>query len=462
MLVPRDILFIMVATAILTLGLASLVAAAFVDRCGKRGFLWFGLFAAPYGAALLCRTFLPPGSGNRMDAFVVLFGKLSGLVSAIPAMLLFREWYGDGWHAVMKAVMLLYGVAVVIVLGLMAMHDRPRAIPSPGILLIILFPIVLILDRAAGYRVPPLRYRRLVFAGLCAFFVAFSYDHIAHWRDGNEQAMTEPIGFTVLLICFGIAVSRQVAAEQAEWISMRTEMEAARKIQAAILPATTPAVSGVSIAARYSPMTSVAGDFYCFLPQGAAQLSVVLADVMGHGVPAALVASMVKVSVLASEDRKRRPGEILEDVNTMLYREAPGQYSTAVYLSIDGTSGSGSYSAAAHPPPLLWRRAMKSIEQLDGGGLLLGFRPTEGYGEERFSLGARDRLLIYSDGLTEAENERGATYGDTRLRSFIQTEETLATEAFASALLADVRTWSSRDGAPAQQDDITFVVMDFH
>jgi sigma-B regulation protein RsbU (phosphoserine phosphatase) len=436
--------------------------AHFVAAPSKRwGLLWFGLFAGPYGMALIVRSVLSPIEGSQPETLLVIFGKSVGLLAAIPALLLFQEWYGNGWHMASRFLIAVYTTAVILVLGLMAFQDRPKSIPSPGILLVILFPLFLLLDRITGYRSPPAPHRSIIFGGLLAFFVSFSYDHLAHRLSGNEIATTEPIGFMVLAICFGIVVAKQVATNERERIAMEDEMAAAREIQARILPAIVPSVPGLSIAVRYSPMTAVAGDFYAFLETGVPRIGITLADVMGHGVPAALVASMVKVSVTSSVERDADPPTVLKELNTTLFREAPGQYTTAVYISIDHDAGYGKYSSAGHPPPLLWRSAPRLLDKLNGNGLLLGVRKEEEYAANEFTFRRGDRLLIYSDGLTEAESEAGACFGDVRLPALIRAKEKLSAEDFATTLLGEVHAWCHKGDTSSQSDDITFVVVDF-
>jgi sigma-B regulation protein RsbU (phosphoserine phosphatase) len=380
-------------------------------------------------------------------------------VASIPALLLFQEFYGTGWRLSSKWLIWTYALALAGVLCLMAIHERPRSIPSPGITLVILVPLVLLVNHIAGYHPPPIKGRLAIFTGLLAFFVAFSYDHLAHWR-GNVRATTEPLGFIVLMLCLGYVVSRRVATNEAEWLSMSTEMRAARRIQTAILPSTVPTITGYSVAARYSPMTAVAGDYYSFPQTQPDCMGIILADVMGHGVPAALVASMVKVSVFASAENREGPANIIGDLNATLCKEASGQFATAVYLSLNRESGVGKYSTAGHPPPLLWRHRKQKLQALETAGLLLGVRSGEVFSESDFSFEAGDRLLVYSDGLTDAANKAGVTFGDGQLSVLIAEKQLLPAEQFATTLLEEVLAWSTHDSEPSQSDDITFVVVD--
>jgi serine phosphatase RsbU (regulator of sigma subunit) len=183
---------------------------------------------------------------------------------------------------------------------------------------------------------------------------------------------------------------------------------------------------------------------------------------MGHGVPAALVASMVKVAVSSQRGHSGEPARVIGELNTILCHEVREQYVTAVYLYLDAVNGTGRYSAAGHPPPLLWRRGRQALEKLEETGLLLGVRPNEPYSESEFSFEIGDRLLLYTDGLLEAENAGGQSFGEAALPTFIQEKQGLGAEQFADLLLNEVLGWS-RDGTqPRQEDDITMLVIDIH
>jgi len=459
---PQEpLLLVMAGSAILTVGLLTLCAHFASALSRERILLWFGLFAAPYGLALILRSILLPEWDARVDLVVVIVGRLIGLASSISALLLFREFYGKGWRLSSKWLIWAYAFAVVAVLFFMATHERARAIPSPGITLVILVPLVVLVDRLAGYHSPPIKGRPVIFWGLSIFFLTFSYDRLSHLWMGGARAVSEPFGFLILTICLGYVVSRRVATNEAEWISMAGEMRAARKIQAAILPVSMPRLGDWSFAARYAPMTAVAGDFYGFARTLEESIGIIVADVMGHGVPAALVASMVKVSVFAGAEKGEGPDGIIGNLNTTLYQEVPGQYATAVYVSLNRKQAVGRYSAAGHPPPLLWHRSSQMLESLDAAGLLLGVRPEQIYTVNEFKFEKGDRLLLYTDGLTEAENAAGLSFGDLSLPMLLfASRQSYTAEQFADGLLKDVLAWSADETGPGQSDDITFVVVD--
>jgi sigma-B regulation protein RsbU (phosphoserine phosphatase) len=295
---------------------------------------------------------------------------------------------------------------------------------------------------------------------LLIFFLAFSYDHLLNFKLGVFRSRVEPLGFLILIACIGRVVARRVALNEAEWISMSAEMQAARRIQEAILPSEMPILGDWTISACYSPMSSVAGDFYGFPSAHPDSLNVIIADVMGHGVPAALIASMIKVSVFAGAEKMRSAPAILDDLNSTLCKDAPGQYASAAYMTLDRRGGIGRYTSAGHPPPLLRRRTAKRIDRLDQSGLLLGVKADQIYREAVFRFDKGDRLLLYSDGLTEPENQAGVSFGDGLLLDLLAGSDDLTAEQFASALLQGVLRWQETGPEARQTDDVTLVVVD--
>jgi sigma-B regulation protein RsbU (phosphoserine phosphatase) len=321
-------------------------------------------------------------------------------------------------------------------------------------------PAILLLGRLMGYKPPHAQDQGVLSLGLLALFLTFAHDRIASTRLFDWHASTEPYGLFVLICCLGYAATRRVLANERMLVSLGEEMRAATRIQNSILPHSKPDMVSFHLAVRYAPMTAVAGDFYDFLVIRPGCLGIVVADVTGHGVPAALVASMVKVAVSAHMDVGAEPGKVIAGLNSTLCRQAQGQYATAVYVFLDQATRVGCYSAAGHPPLLLWRRANRTLLELKESGLLLGVRPSEEYAQTEFTLEAGDRLLVYTDGLVEAVNARGEAFGEAQLGKFITTHQDLPAEQFAERLLDKVLGWPENGSTRAQADDITVVVID--
>ena len=456
------ITLLIVGAVIATIGATAVTVYIFRRRDRERYLIWFGLFSILYGIALVVRNFVFRLGFGQPQVIGLSVERLISMLTIVPGLLLFEEFYGRGWRSSIRWLIGIYCVLAVVAVIPVAHLSSLELIPSARTVLVIMVPVVLIVGRLAGYRAPVLPSSRVLFAGLLAFYCAFSLDRLRHSVPGASRSEIEPYGFLILAVCLGYVVAQRVIADQKRLVSLTDEMRAATKIQEAILPRTVPSLQNVKIAVRYAPMTAVAGDLYDFPAVRPDCIGVLVADVKGHGVPAALVASMVKVAVLSQPGRDGEPASVMAGLNTILCDEVREQYVTAVYLYLDAVNRIGRYSAAAHPPPLLWRRERQVLEKLEEPGLLLGVRSNEPYVNSDFSFEMGDRLLLYTDGLVEAENAAGESFGEAALPIFLQEKQGLGAEQFVDLLLNEVLAWS-RDGTRRQQeDDITVLVIDIH
>jgi len=234
------------------------------------------------------------------------------------------------------------------------------------------------------------------------------------------------------------------------------ELETARQIQRSILPKRPPAIDGLSIAAHYDSMAEVAGDFYDFVVTPSGQLGVLVADVSGHGVPAALVASMVKIALAVQEGEIVDPGLVLARMNRALCGRFELAYVTATFALIDPEARRLTYAAAGHPSPLLVRSGGR-VDSLDERGMVLGFLPDAAYASATVqNLEAGDRLVFYTDGITEASRTDGEFFGDRQFRETLTLGRSQPADRFLATLIARAREWTGADFA----DDVTVVVVD--
>lgn len=453
---------LVLASAILASGLAAMAAYAFAWKSNERILLWFGLFAAPYGLELLTRNPVFPLAFHQPPLWWLFIESLIEFGSIIPALLLLQDLYGKGWRSSLTWLIRIYSLFAIVGFSVSVYKDRPDLIPAPGLGVIILLPLVLFYGRVMGYRAPKFPHRAVLFAGLILYFLAFVHDRLINaaasvWRPGFG-----PYGFFVLVCSLGYVVVQRVLTNEKQLSALSEEMHTANQIQTSILPGSVPKVEGVDIAVQYAPLTAVAGDFYDFLSTECHCLGILLADVTGHGVPAALVASMIKVAVSTQLSNAAAPSKVLAGINSILCRQAPGQYVTAVYCYYDQRLRVLRYSAAGHPPPLLWQGRARRLLPLEEGGLLIGVRSDEVYPQAEISMDARDRLLIYTDGVPEAINSACQPFGEFRLPSIIEANAHLSAQRFSEFLLEEVRAWSRSAGQVKRSDDITFLVIDFH
>src|ERR1700758_17439 len=166
---------------------------------------------------------------------------------------------------------------------------------------------------------------------------------------------------------------REQLAEQL--LTIQKELETARQIQMSILPSEIPKIEGLDIAARYIPMTAVAGDFYDFIVVDEKHIGILVADVSGHGIPAALIASMLKVALSAQVAHAADPAQVLSGLNQALCGKFEHHYITAAYLFVDMQKRMLTYAGAGHPPLLLWGGSAEGVRDVDENGLFLGKFP---------------------------------------------------------------------------------------
>jgi phosphoserine phosphatase RsbU/P len=201
-------------------------------------------------------------------------------------------------------------------------------------------------------------------------------------------------------------------------------------------------------------MTSVAGDFYEFIYTGNGTAGLLVADVSGHGVPAALIASMMKVAITSQRHYATNPERLLAGVNEALCGNTQNQFVTAAYLHLDASCGKFCYAAAGHPPMLLLRDAQ--VFRIEENGLVLALLSSAVYTSTKQPLLRGDRLLLYTDGIIEAANAGGEEFGYERVGSLLQASAKMAAEEAADLIVNTVSGWSS-----SQSDDLTLIVCDY-
>ena len=200
-------------------------------------------------------------------------------------------------------------------------------------------------------------------------------------------------------------IRQQLAAQL---LAIQKELALARQIQLSIMPRHIPKLAGLDIAARYSPMTSVAGDFYDFIPVDDKHLGVFVADVSGHGVPAALVASMLKIALAAQTANASDPAKVLAGLNQALCGKFQDHYVTAAYMFVDLEKNIIRYSGAGHPPLLLGAGAGSSTREVLENGLFIGMFPAAAYTQCRDTRGARlPRCSLYGWNTGNLQFRRG-------------------------------------------------------
>lgn len=260
--------------------------------------------------------------------------------------------------------------------------------------------------------------------------------------------------------------------ESQEKLRLESELEIAREIQRQLFPRGAPEVSGLRLCGVSKPARTVSGDFYDFLRLGENRVGLVLGDVSGKGISAALLMAAIQSALRAQffgvsprkvGDGTPAPAEVLERLNRQLYDSTPSEkYVTLFYSVYDGATRKLTYSNAGHPPPVLFRHGPAwsgagrgSVERLKTGGTVVGMFPEINYEQVEVELAPGDFLLAFTDGMTEPENSFGEEFGEARLLEAVRRASSLSPEDIVREIYRSVDDWT---GSPELQDDMTLVV----
>ena len=234
------------------------------------------------------------------------------------------------------------------------------------------------------------------------------------------------------------------------------QLEVARQVQLELLPAGDPELSGYDISAYNFPTEEVSGDYYDWVSIYEDQIAIVIADVSGKGVPAALLMAFLRASLRAATHIGYSTRISMAKVNYLLWESIErNQFVTAFYGILDGPNRTLSYSNAGHSPVLLVEANGKH-RFIDRGNVPLGmFRDTR-YHEYYLSLEPGDLLVLYTDGVTEANNASGEEFGRERLAEAVKAHSSLSARDLIASLQREVLNWTDGLGAG---DDVTFFVI---
>ncbi|MBI3664988.1 MAG: SpoIIE family protein phosphatase, partial [Acidobacteria bacterium] len=235
----------------------------------------------------------------------------------------------------------------------------------------------------------------------------------------------------------------------------KQEMEEAIEIEQRLVPQDLPQIPGYEMAAAWQPAHGVGGDYFDGLKFAGGKIGLAIGDVMGKGMPAALLMSNLQAAVRAFASEGLPPQELCEKVNRVLSSSmTTGRFVSFHYCLLDANRKMLSYSNAGHLPPILWRRNGAPI-RLEEGGAVLGVFPDGRYAEGEAALQTGDRLVLFTDGVTEACNAEGEEFGPERLARLLAENSRLGAAELKEKIMAAVTGFSSG----AAQDDATLMIV---
>nr|MCU0305814.1 serine/threonine-protein phosphatase [Thermoanaerobaculales bacterium] len=447
---------VLTGSLLAAVGLAAVVLSMVRRRGADLLLLSFGLFTLLYGARLFVGSALAPAIGVTGQASAWITSLITYLI-LVPAWTFFWQLVGDGpyrlnlWWVRLVSVFAVAGVASDLI------QARPFTLGSLNNV-IVLAGLAVIAFSVWAERRRMTAELRILLVGMTVFGLLAVNENLVPLNILPWTWRGESIGFVVFVACLGLIAARRFVATERSLASVQGELEAATRIQQSILPKDAPEVAGLAVAVRFHPSSAVAGDIYDFLTPAPGTLGVLVADVSGHGVPAALIASMVKVAVRSHADQARRPAELLARVNRTLCGSFEHGFVTAAYVLLDLERREIVAASGGHPFPLLRRATATTVEEIGGRGFLLGRFSDAAYHEERLPLERGDRLLLYTDGIVEARSPTGEELGEQRLRRRLLDSAALSADELGDEVIGEVRRWIGAGRQP--EDDLTVVVVD--
>lgn len=434
--------------------------AAIRRRSGVGLFIWLGIWSAIYGIGLLTQSpavvAALPLSIQRSVPYVNTGIAYLTLVVGLCAFLELSL----GIVRLLIKILIFAGIAVALAgIGWFVFGGSDdRFIPYNTLIVVcaLLILVTVVAVKKLSDRFMVLLNRRVLAVGTLVFALEALWGNLSRKLHYQTPRVLGDLAFAVFLLSFAIVAVQMISANERRLLSIDKELEVARQLQFSILPTAIPEIENVRIAVCYRPMTAVAGDFYEFVCADGNRIGFLVADVTGHGVPAALIASMIKVATQSVEACAHDPREVLRGLNRILFKQLHEQYVSAAYLWMDTEHGKALYSAAGHPPLLRWRDGR--LERIESNGLLFGIVPDPDYPVCDLSIHTGDRFLLCTDGVIEPENARGDSFGDKKLEEVVRNNQSRPPSELSDQLLSEIRLW--RPASLAQQDDITLIVID--
>jgi hypothetical protein len=454
---PQDLVHLALSSVIIAVSLAALLFAALRWDGRNLTLAFFGCTFLLIGLRFLIGTYPIRAVMSGHPELSSVAPSLLMYLNAAAAFAFVLCHVGPGWRSSLRWVAWGYfAFACVAVVALFIASDRDLfVLPNHLVTIAALATIYANAFRREFRKQPGSMFLAAGCVGGIVYFALeslrtvnlISFDIATDWSRGLIFYCT--LGVLALAVRYFFVGERALAA-------VRQELSTARKIQTSILPQTAPKVDGLDVAARYVPMTEVAGDFYDFTTEEGPCLGILVADVSGHGVSAALIASMVKVAFQAQVEHARRPAQLLAGMNRIFGGQLGSQFITAGYAFVDVGARRLDYGGAAHPPLLIVPADGGEVVRLEENGLMLGPFPDATYRSVSRDLTAGDRIVMTTDGLIEATDAAGRQFGDARLTRLLLDGGGLSAEGLAEKLLAEANAWTNAD----LDDDVTLVIVD--
>jgi serine phosphatase RsbU (regulator of sigma subunit) len=245
----------------------------------------------------------------------------------------------------------------------------------------------------------------------------------------------------------------------AQSLELEKQIQIAQKIQSSLLPEAIPYISNAKVSFKYQPMMGVGGDFIDFYYKNKDELILFICDVSGHGVPAAFLATMVKMTIQNCYERMLKPTEALKKIHSSLIGKMSGHFISAIYCSIDLITGVLRYSNAGHLPIIQITKDGSAKYISSKGRVISEILPVK-VEEQVILLSEGDKIILYTDGITEARNSDNEMLGEDRLLAIVEENYTQTTNELCNIIYNSVLTFTG-DNTGQFTDDITILAAEY-
>jgi len=297
----------------------------------------------------------------------------------------------------------------------------------------------------------------LIVGCLCLLFFNL-HDVISALGFINSYSRISPWGFFLFVLSLSLYGEEIFRNSEVKFAALQKEIITASRIQNAILPPNPPEWEKLNIGVFYQPSHEVGGDFYDFQALGENKYGILIADVVGHGLGASIIASLSKFSFFQNNLHWRNPSFLLSAMNDDLVKRSQGRFTTASYFYFDFDKMKLTVSSAGHPSFFHWSKPAKSVFEMKPKGKPIGILENLNFMEEEFVFEHGDQFLLYTDGLTEETGEGVTEFGTEHVLSLFESLAGTKPELAISKILENLKVKVGLKGLP--HDDITIIYLE--